>query len=301
MLIFKKFFNKSDLSLYNLILLQSIILGIIQGITEFFPISSSGHLVVFPYLLRWDYIPLYFTVTVHFGTLIAVLAVFYKDIYRICRAFVMALFSPQKRDRQSFMLGLFIIIASIPAAVVGFLISDVADRFFSNPLMVAGFLMLTAALLWSGELAAKKRQKHHPPGPHPHALKLNYAKALLIGVGQALAVFPGVSRSGATISFGRYIGLDRKQSVRFSFLLSIPVILGSFVFEMYREWSVIVSGGSDTALYLTLGFIFSVIAGIFAIKFMLKLVEKKSLNGFAVYCICLSVVILILYLVFGLT
>lgn len=257
---------------------------------------------MFPYILRWDYIPLYFTVTVHFGTLIAVLAVFYKDIYRICRAFALAVFSPQKRDQQSLMLGLFIIIASIPAAVVGFLISDVADRFFSNPLMVAGFLMLTAALLWSGELAAKKRQKHNPPpNPHPHALKLNYAKALIIGLGQALAVFPGVSRSGATISFGRYIGLDRKQSVRFSFLLSVPVILGSFVFEIYREWSVIVSGGSDTALYLTFGFIFSVIAGIFAIKFMLKLVEKKSLNVFAVYCICLSVLILILYFVFGLT
>ncbi len=276
-----------------MIIIQSIILGIIQGLTEFFPISSSGHLVAFPFIFRWDYLPLYFTVTVHFGTLIAIIVVFYKDIYKILRSFLMAVFSPKNKDRQSFMLGVFIIIGSIPAAVAGFFIADVADRLFSSPLMVALFLLVTAALLWTGELVSKKRK---PVNPNPSS-PLNYSKAFIIGIGQALAVLPGVSRSGSTISFGRYMGMDRKQSVRFSFLLSVPVIFGSFFFEMYREWEVILEGGRDTALFLSIGFLFSVIAGVFAIKFMLRLVQRKSLNMFALYCVGLSILILILYLV----
>ena len=281
-----------------MIILQSIILGIIQGITEFFPISSSGHLVVFPFIFRWDYLPLYFTVTVHFGTLIAILAVFYKDIYNIMKSFAMVLFCPKNRDRDSLMLGLFIIIGSIPAAIAGFFIADVADMLFSSPIMVAIFLLLTALLLWSGEAIARRRPKSNPQhAPKISGTGLNYTKALVIGLGQALAVFPGVSRSGSTISFGRYMGMDRKQSVRFSFLLSVPVIFGSFVFEIYREWAVIIEGGKDTAVFLGLGFIFSLVAGIFAIKFMLKLVERRSLNIFAVYCVCLSVLLFILYFV----
>jgi len=205
----------------------------------------------------------------------------------------MAVFSPKNKDRQSFMLGVFIIIGSIPAAVAGFFIADVADRLFSSPLMVALFLLVTAALLWTGELVSKKRK---PVNPNPSS-RLNYSKAFIIGIGQALAVLPGVSRSGSTISFGRYMGMDRKQSVRFSFLLSVPVIFGSFFFEMYREWEVILEGGRDTALFLSIGFLFSVIAGVFAIKFMLRLVQRKSLNMFALYCVGLSILILILYLV----
>jgi len=281
-------------------IIQSIILGIIQGITEFFPISSSGHLVVLPFIFRWEYIPLYFTVTVHFGTLIAVLFVFYRDIYNILKSFAMALFFPKKKDRQSLMLGIFIIIGSIPAAVAGFLIAEVAEGFFSSPLLVAFFLLVTAALLWTGEALAKKRSdKNNKLGRDTQAAKseLNYAKAFIIGIGQALAVLPGISRSGATISFGRYVGMDRKQSVRFSFLLSVPVIFGSFVFEIYRQWAGIRAGGTDIALSLALGFIFSFLAGLFAIKFILRLVEKKNLNVFAIYCVCVSALLFILYFV----
>ncbi|MGM0364912.1 MAG: undecaprenyl-diphosphate phosphatase [Actinomycetota bacterium] len=280
-----------------MLIIQSIILGIIQGITEFFPISSSGHLVVLPFIFRWDYIPLYFTVTVHFGTLIAILAVFYRDIYNILKSFVMAVILPRRKDRQSLMLGVFIIIGSIPAAVAGFLIADIAERFFSNPVMVAFFLLLTAFLLWTGEAVSKRREKPNQTAASVTSSELNYARAFIIGIGQALAVFPGVSRSGATISFGRYVGMDRKQSVRFSFLLSVPVILGSFVFEIYRQWAVINEGGADTAVFLSLGFIFSFLAGFFAIKFMLRLVEKKNLNVFAVYCVCLSALLFILYFI----
>ncbi|MDD3777347.1 MAG: undecaprenyl-diphosphatase UppP [Actinomycetota bacterium] len=277
-------------------ILQSIILGIIQGLTEFFPISSSGHLVIFPYLFNWDYLPLYFTVTVHFGTLLAVVLVFYKDIFNILKSFFLALFK-RNQDHASLKLGWFLILGSIPAAIAGFFLEDYADRLFSNPVMVAFLLLLTAALLFGSEYYAKKQVEKQSKDVYVHdelASSLTWKKSLIIGLGQAIAIMPGVSRSGATISFGRFLSLSRKQSVRFSFLLSVPVIFGSFLFQVLKVRQAIFDGGSTIALNLGIGFICSFLSGLFAIKFMLRLVENKNLNGFAVYCVLLSILIIIL-------
>ena len=269
-------------------ILQSIVLGLIQGITEFFPISSSGHLVIIPYFSGWDYPPLYFTVTVHFATLLAVLTVLYRDAWRIIRGFALGLFKRQWRKSIDFKMGLYIIIATIPAVLVGLFLNDLIESIFSKPLIVAVFLLVTAFILWGGEYRGRKvKQKK----------SLAYLSSVASGIGQALAVFPGISRAGSTISFARFFGVRREETVRFSFLLSIPIILGSFVFELSRSTGTILSGGENTVWVLFAGLVSAYLSGFFAIKYLLYLTKKKNLNIFAVYCICLSIAIFVFYII----
>jgi undecaprenyl-diphosphatase len=273
-------------------ILQSIVLGLIQGVTEFFPISSSGHLVIIPYFSGWDYPPLYFTVTVHFATLLAVLSVLYRDAWRIMRGFVLGLFRRKWRESTDFKLGLYIIIATIPAVLVGLFLNDLIESIFSKPLVVAVFLLVTAFMLWGGEYRGRKvKQKK----------SLTYLSSLASGIGQALAVFPGISRAGATISFARFFGVKREEAVRFSFLLSIPIILGSFVFELSRSAGTVLGGGENTVWVLFAGLVSAYLSGFFAIKYLLYLTKKKNLNIFAVYCICLSIAIFVFYIINNIT
>ncbi|MCD4670035.1 MAG: undecaprenyl-diphosphate phosphatase [Actinomycetia bacterium] len=269
-------------------ILQSIILGIIQGITEFFPISSSGHLVIAPLLFGWDYPPLYFTVTVHFATLLAVITVFYRDIKGIIKAVVQGPFKKKCRETYDFKIGLLIIIATIPAALAGYFLDDLFESFFSNPPAVAGFMLFTAFILWGSEMIGKRAVQK---------TEFGFLSALTVGIGQALAIFPGISRSGTTISFARLFGIKREEAVRFSFLLSIPIILGSFLFEISRSAGEVFGGGSGVLWSLITGFIAAYIAGYFAIKYLLYLVRRKNLNIFALYCICLSAAIFIFYII----
>jgi len=269
-------------------ILQSIVLGLIQGITEFFPISSSGHLVIIPYFSGWDYPPLYFTVTVHFATLLAVLTVLYRDAWRIIKGFTLGLFKRKWRKSTDFKMGLYIIIATVPAVFMGLFLDEFIESIFSKPLVVAVFLLVTAFLLWGGEYRGRKvKQKK----------SLTYLSSIASGIGQAFAVFPGISRAGATISFARFFGIRREEAVRFSFLLSIPIILGSFVFELSRSTGTVLSGGKNTIWILFAGLVSAYLSGFFAIKYLLYLTKKKNLNIFAVYCICLSIAIFVFYII----
>ncbi len=273
-------------------ILQSIVLGLIQGITEFFPISSSGHLVIIPYFSGWDYPPLYFTVTVHFATLLAVLTVLYRDAWRIIRGFVLGLFNRKWRSSTDFKMGLYIIIATIPAVLMGLFLDEFIESIFSKPLIVAIFLLVTAFILWGGEYRGRKvKQKK----------SLTYLSSAASGIGQALAVFPGISRAGATISFARFFGVKREEAVKFSFLLSIPIILGSFVFELSRSTDAVFGGGENTMWVLFAGLVSAYLSGFFAIKYLLYLTKKKNLNIFAVYCICLSIAIFVFYIINNIT
>jgi len=307
-------------------ILQSIVFGIIQGITEFFPISSSGHLVVFPYFFNWDYIPLYYTVTVHFATLAAVVTVFYREIYRIIKAVVLAVFIRSQRSSNNFKIGIFIILASIPAAAAGFFLDDYVESLFSRPLMVALFLVITALILWLGEKRGNRIETGHgrdfknQPDRHPDSgkkeaggsrligeidvadngtkkVKFSLFIAFMVGAGQALAIFPGISRSGATISFARFFGINRSEAVRFSFLLSIPVILGSFLFELCRSYRIVFENNTLMVQNLLVGFVCSYLSGLFAIKFIVYLTRKKNLNIFALYCVCLAAAIFIFFMI----
>lgn len=272
-------------------ILHSIILGIVQGLTEFFPVSSSGHLVIIPFFLRWDYGTLLFTVTVHLGTLLALITVYYKDAGRIIKYFFLGIFKPVYRSEPFFKTAIFIIIASVPAALVGVLLEDSIERAFEVPLLVAVSLLFTALVLFLGEKIGKKIQLKKGPK------SINYIIALFIGIGQAIAIIPGVSRSGTTISFSRVFGVKREDSVRFSFLLSIPIIFGSFIFELLRSYDSIRISGLQNSFYLFSGLVFSYLSGLFAIKFMIKITRNKNLNYFAIYCILLSIAVFIVYLI----
>ncbi|PIU28189.1 MAG: hypothetical protein COT09_05895 [Candidatus Hydromicrobium americanum] len=312
--------------LYKLNILQSIVLGIIQGITEFFPISSSGHLVIFPYFFNWDYIPLYFTVTVHFATLAAVVTVFYKEIFRIIRAVILGIFIRSERSSSNFKLGILLIIASIPAVVVGFFLVDYVESLFSKPVVAAIFLLATALFLWLGEMrgrhieAGLTNSQGSPGGKYSSSgskgdkksdligeidltgiglkkVKFNFFIAAVTGIGQALAILPGISRSGTTISFARFFGVKRSEAVRFSFLLSVPVIIGSFVFELYQSSSIIFENNTGMIQNLATGFLSSYLTGLFAVKFIVYMTRKKNLNVFAIYCICLAAVVFIFFMI----
>ncbi len=300
-------------------ILKAIVLGIVQGIAEFFPISSSGHLVLIPFLFKWDYIPVYYSVALHFATLLSLVTVFYRDIGRIIKAFFTGLFSKNTRKSNPyFKLSLFIIIATIPAAVAGYFLQDQIEGFFSKPLYVGIFLLVTAALLFFGEYFGKKYEKSTPPdapdnevdpvlkdgGINPGSKNLNlrfrginYISAAVIGVGQAIAILPGLSRSGSTISFARIFGIKREECVRFSMLMSIPVIFGAFFLETYKSYNEVISQDFHIILNIAIGFVFAYLTGLFAIKFLLKFSKIRNLNYFAIYCIVLAVIVIVLSLI----
>ena len=198
--------------------LQAFILGIIQGITEFLPISSSGHLVIVPYLLGWN-IPeeqvFPFDVLVQFSTLFAVLIYYRNEIIQIARAMISGLREKKPFGTIESRVGWLTALATIPAGLAGLLLKDVISDAFSNPQLAAGSLLITAALLYFSENRGQKTRKLD---------QLNWIDAIVMGIAQAFAVFPGISRSGSTISGGMLRNLDRKTSGQFAFLMAIPIM-----------------------------------------------------------------------------
>ena len=280
--------------------LKAIILGIVQGITEFFPVSSSGHLVLIPFLFKWDYIPVYYTVMLHFATLLALITVFYRDAWRIIRAFFLGLFKKDERSKPYFKTSLFIIIATIPAVFAGIFLEGYVNDLFSSPLLVGVFLLITASILILGEklggnLEDKNTDDFTSGQKKSYPKKIGYMSSFITGLGQAIAIIPGISRSGSTISFARAFGIKREEAVRFSLLLSIPVISGAFVFEMIKSSDTILGQTPVTILNMFAGFIFAYISGYFSIRFLVKISKNRNLNFFAIYCIVIAIIVFILF------
>lgn len=261
-------------------LLQAIVLGLVQGITEFLPISSSGHLVVLPQFFGWQDQGVVFDALLHGATLVALLIVFWKDLVRIARGFV-----GQGEDEER-RLGYWLIIGSVPAFVAGFFV----DRFVTelrDPRIVATMLIVWGIALW---LADKQRSAHGMK--LKRAEKLGWRHALGIGVAQAIALIPGTSRSGITIMASLMAGLDRSQAVRFSFLLGIPVFFGTTVF---KGWDALQNGvGSGSWITLLAGAVAACVSGILAIKWLLRFVAAHHLTVFVWYRIALGILILAL-------
>ena len=285
-------------------ILQSIIIGITQGLAEFFPVSSSGHLVVIPYFFKWEYLPLYYAVILHFATLLSLLTVYYRDAGNIISSFFIGIFKRDKRNDKNFKLAVFIIIASVPAAIAGFFLNDVVESFFSKPLYVGIFLLITAIFLFTGEIRGKligarlsPDSEDLSPQLNSNNPKMNYIIAFIVGIGQAIAILPGLSRSGSTISFARFFGIKREECVKFSFLLSIPVILGSFIYEVYKSHEIILNSSALNMADMAISFIFAYISGLLAIKFLTRLSRNRNLNIFAIYCIVMAVAIFIVIIV----
>ncbi|MFC2025633.1 undecaprenyl-diphosphatase UppP [Chloroflexota bacterium] len=264
---------------------QSIILGIIQGITEFIPISSSGHLVILPYLLGWD-IPKYdafiFDVLVQVATLAAVLIYFWSDLVDIVKGFIHGLLHRSPFENSNARLGWYLIVATIPAGIIGLGLKDIVARAFASPLVTAGFLFLTAILLVLAEKVGRREKLLE---------ELNWKDALWIGLSQVIAIFPGVSRSGATIFGGMTRDLKRPDAARFSFLMSIPIMLAaglSAVIDLTKIPHL------DTLLPTFIpGFLAAAIVGYLVIRWLISYLTHHPLYIFAVYCAGLGSMVLI--------
>lgn len=254
---------------------KSFVLGTVQGLTEFLPVSSSGHLVFLQKVMGYDLgggSMTFINVMLHFGTLIAVCTVFFKDI--------LALF------KKPFKTLLMLIVATIPAGLVGILFNDEIDALFEGEqafLLLAVCFSVTALLLLFCELVAKS--------PKRKERDLGWRNAIPMGLMQAVALFPGISRSGSTIVAGTVSGAKTQDVAKFSFLMSIPVILGSVLVELYgfiKTPAVGAEGGGTLALGVIIGVVTAAVFGFFAIKVMLKIIAKANYKWFALYLILLT-------------
>ena len=255
--------------------LYAILLGIVQGLTEFLPVSSSGHLVLLKKLFGINAPGLFFDTMLHLGTLIAVFVVLWKDIWEILKKIIQP-------------LTLFIIIGTIPAVIFALIFGDIIENAFDTGKYLGFCFLITSALLITAEFLAKQgHAKKEHPGSFKNAQNMKWYDALVIGIIQAVALAPGISRSGATISGALSRKLDRDFTARFSFLLSIPAILGALVFQakdLFNGAKCAEQAGNNigTAAILA-GTITAAGVGFFAVKFMLKIIREKSLYGFAIY------------------
>ncbi|MAY22597.1 MAG: UDP-diphosphatase [Flavobacteriaceae bacterium] len=260
--------------------LDAILLGIIQGLTEFLPVSSSGHLELGKALLGDQSVPeesLLFTVVLHFATALSTLVVFRKDVWEILRG----LFQLKWNSKTRFSVK--IIISMIPAVIIGVLFEEQLESLFGGSIAFVGaMLIITAILLWLADKAKNTGKK------------VTFTHAFIIGVSQAIAMLPGISRSGATISTSVLLGNDKGKAARFSFLMVVPLIFGKIAKD-------VMSGdlSTETANMTTLGigFIAAFIAGLAACTWMIKLVRNSKLKWFAVYCLAVGIIAIVVSLV----
>lgn len=259
---------------------QAMILGFVQGATEFIPVSSSGHLVLVPWLLGWELPGLAFDTLIHWGTLLAVLTYFWRDWWQLITAWLGSLVRRDWTRPQARLMWL-LIVGSIPAAVLGFLLEGFFESLFGRPAWVSLFLLLTAALLLLGERLGRRVRS---------VGDLRWSDALLIGLGQAAAIAPGLSRSGATMAVGLLRDLERPAAARFSFLLSTPVILGAGLFQLLDLLQT--SALSAYIPLLVAGFLAAAIGGYLCIWGLLRYLQRGRLVPFAVYCAVVGVLCL---------
>jgi len=259
--------------------IQALLLGILQGATEFLPVSSSGHLVIFPHLLGWSEPGLAFDTLLHLGTLAAVIFYFRRELWQLAVA-VWDSLRRRKLDTVEARLAWFLVLATIPGALLGFLFEDQVEQLFGMPRTVAIFLLVTAALLAISELLSRRSRGLET---------LTWRDALMIGLAQAAAILPGLSRSGATIAAGLLLGYRREESTRFSFLLAIPIVLGGGLYQLLK---LVMAGFSGVGSLALVGMLAAALVGYAAISGLLALVRRHALWPFVAYCALLGVLVL---------
>ena len=260
-------------------MLQAIVLGAAQGLTEFVPVSSSAHLVLVPFLLRWPIPSLAFDVAIHLGTLLALLVYFAADLARMLAGAARAAAGRgNEGDRLQGRLVLLPVVGTIPAAGAGLFLEDFFEDLFERPGVTAALLLVTAALIVAGEAVIARR----PPERPREMRSIGWWDAVVMGLFQAVAIAPGISRSGATISAGLFRGLAREAAARFSFLLSIPAILGAAVVAIPD-----VPAGTDWGPTLV-GAGVAAVAGFTSIAVLLRYLRTRTMVPFAAYCVALS-------------
>ena len=264
-------------------LIQALILGLIQGATEFVPVSSSGHLVLAPWLLGWPAPGLIFDTVVHWGTLVALLAVFWRDLWHLLKAWLASLRGGVGKSETDARLAWWIIVGTVPAALIGWLFEDWFEALFATPVAAAAFLLLTAGILTASERWGRRSKGLE---------RLNLADALLIGLAQAAAIAPGISRSGATMGMGLARGLQRDVAARYAFLLSAPIIFGAGLFKLADLFGA--AGASAQLPTLIIGFLAAALSGYGCIRFLLRYLQRGRLYPFAIYCAAVGASVLLL-------
>lgn len=270
-----------------------LILALLQALTEFLPISSSGHLVLASELFGWEYQGLSFDLALHFGTLLAVMLYFRRDVWELVRETLA--WRPGQRLSPTQRLAFGIALATIPAGLVGLALGDAGAMLLRHPLTIALNLIVFGVLLW----LADRYSRRHPPatqaqleGPAGELFTgLSMRRAVLIGCAQALALMPGVSRSGATMTAGMFLGLDRARAARYSFLLSIPVMVLATAHAVWQTRHALDDGIGD----MLLGAAIAALAGLFVIHFFLGVIRRIGTAPFAIYRVLLGVAVLAWY------
>lgn len=261
------------------LILIAVVLGIVQGLTEFLPVSSSGHLVIFQFLFKIENIQLLLSVAVHFGTLLAVIIFFYRDLLAIVSGFFSGIaglikgqhFRSVLGENEHFKLSLLIILANIPAGILGLTLKDQLEETFSSIILAGCMLLITALFLF---LTRFIKPVQDPPR------EFSWGTALIIGLAQAIALLPGISRSGATISTALFLRVEREWAARFSFILSVPAVFGAFCLELGE----LAGLGTQQLLAVVLGIVSAGLVGYAALIVLMKIVVKGSFYKFAYYC-----------------
>lgn len=249
---------------------QAIVLGAVQGLTEFLPVSSSAHLIIVPWLLRWQDPGLAFDVALHLGTLLALLVYYWRQWLDMGLSLAVGNRLPRR-------LLYLLIVASVPGAVIGVLLEKQAETIFRSPLLVAATMATLGLFLWVGDWYGSKKRNIDD---------LTFLDALLIGLSQAFAIIPGVSRSGATITTARILGIDRADAANFSFLMATPIIAGAGMLEAHKLFH------TGLATQLGWGFAASTVFGLLAIAGLLRFLLTHSYRPFAIYRIVLAAIVI---------
>ncbi len=261
---------------------HAFVLGLVQGLGEFLPISSSAHLIIAPWLFKWPDPGLGFDVALHWGTLMAVVAYYWQDILLLIRGFWHSLFK-STRDLQNNIyqkLAWLLIIASVPGAIIGKLLEQKAETAFRSPLLIAATMSVFGLIILLADHWGKRIKNLD---------RIKWLDALYVGLSQALAIIPGVSRSGGTIATGLFLGFKRADAARFSFLMSIPIIFGAGLLKL-KDFHNGVSGGE-----LAVGFFTAAISGFLSIKYLLQYLARHDFKIFVWYRLALAAIILLVY------
>jgi undecaprenyl-diphosphatase len=266
-------------------LFHAFLLGIIQGLTEFIPVSSTAHLLIAEKILNVpsDDKTFAFSVIIQLGTVFALLVFFWKDIWKIAKAFFLGIKHRKPYENLDARLGWLVIIATIPALIVGFLMKDVLQGMFEDPLLLAAVrLLVTSILLFFVEYFDRRTRTLE---------SATWLDALSVGLFQILSLFPGASRSGTTIAGGMVRGFDRPSAARFAFLMSGPILLAAGAYQILKV--IEMTGTRDLLPYLIVGFVTAAVVGWLSIKWLISYVSRHSLSVFAIYCAVVGFILLI--------
>jgi undecaprenyl-diphosphatase len=269
--------------------IQALVMGLVQGLTEFIPVSSSGHLVLVPWLFGWkdpfiDSVA--FTVVLHMGTLLALLVYFWRDWVKLIPAGLATIRDRSFKGDPDRKMAFLLVVATIPAVLVGPVFESKFEELVREPARIALMLCIGAAILWLADRWGSKEREMD---------SISFREAFGIGVAQTIALVPGISRSGISISAGLFMGLNREAAARFSFLMATPVIGGAGLWEA-RKFLTHEAGPNPELNVILIGFVAAAVSGLLAIRFLLAFLRRQSVNAFVVYRVVAAVVVVIVLL-----